>query len=102
MEIFPAPLRRAVASALALVPPSIWKKFDGLPGISRHPEIAAAKFIELMRLDNRGDVYRRLVSAWTGAEPLGAGARPAVDMLIRPPVAADAPPLVVRPAVTRV
>jgi asparagine synthase (glutamine-hydrolysing) len=94
--IFPAPLRRAFASALAAVPPSIWKKFETLPGFPRHPEIAAGKFIEIVRLAGQDDVYRRLVSAWTEPERLVPGAKPDWRLLADPEVAIAIPPLVER------
>ena len=93
---FPAPFRRAVASALAAIPPSIWKKFDALPGISRHPEIVAAKFIEILRLADPNDVYRRLVSAWTEPERLVIGARVDWGVLTDADVTTAIPPLVER------
>ena len=96
IDFFPAPLRRAFASALAAVRPSIWKKFDTLPGVSRHPEIAVAKFVEILRLEGHDDVYRRLVSAWIDPERLVRGAKPDWGLLADPAVAAAVPPLVER------
>jgi asparagine synthase (glutamine-hydrolysing) len=94
--IFPAQLRRALAAALAAVPPSVWKKFDAMPGVSRHPEIAVAKFIEILRVGGGEDLYRRLVSAWPEPQRLVEGAQPQWRLLADPEIAAAIPPLLER------
>jgi asparagine synthase (glutamine-hydrolysing) len=94
--LVPAPLRRAFASALAAVPPSIWNKFGVLPGVARHPEIAVAKLTEVLRLAGHDDLYRRLVSAWTDPERLIPDAKPDWRLLADPEVAAAIPPLLER------
>ena len=92
----PAGLRRLLAATLDGVPSRLWDMLEGLPGLPRQVAIKAGKLAEIARLENSGDVYRRLVSVWPNPQDLVAGGTAAWGSLNDRELATEIAPLIER------
>lgn len=81
---WPAPLRQGVAAGLDTLGPGFWNKLETvLPGGLLPSQLAdkAVKLAEVLRLDDPGALYRRLVSQWRDPDLLVPGAEEPATVL---------------------
>jgi len=96
MAPVPGSVRKAAAAVLDSVPGPWWSRLERLMTSSRQLGIKVSKLVEVLRLADPGDIYRRLVSVWPQPSLLVPGGSADWGVLVDADVNTAIPKLVER------